>query len=73
MIFKAKMAQVNKWRNKICVDTDETQVSVRGMLGLGEGKQNSLRIMPKYGKELRQKKRNELRQRKRQKEGRKSR
>ena len=42
---------------------DEPQVSVEGLLGLGIGKHNSLRIMLKYGKELRQKKKKELRQR----------
>ena len=40
---------------------DEPQVSVGGFLGLGKGKHNSLRILPKYGKEL-EKKRKGLRQ-----------
>ena len=35
------------------------------VVGLGKGKQNSLRILPKYGEEL-EKKRKELRQRQRQ-------
>ena len=35
---------------------DKPQVSVGGLLGLGTVKQNSCRILPKYGEELKEEK-----------------